>query len=286
MGMTSVFAQQAWNGLLNGMAYVLFGISLNLIFGVLGVINMAHGEIYMLGALLLWVNTNLLHLGFFTSMFLSVVEVSCFSLVLNRVAIKPLIKDPLTVMLATIAVSIIISSGVTVIFGSGSRSITTPFTGSLSVLGASIPVQSLILFGLGILALVGVFLLFRTKIGKAIRSTAQDRIGAGLVGINTNWIYAFTMIIASGLAALVGGILGPIWIVYPTMGQDMLLKGFAVVIASGMGNLKACVIVGLVLGFTEALFSQYISMYFRDAYIFGVMVIICILRPQGLFSKK
>jgi branched-chain amino acid transport system permease protein len=286
MGMTSVFAQQLWNGLLTGMAYVLFGISLNLIFGVLGVINMAHGELYMLGALLLWVNTNLLHLEFFTSMLLSVVAVSCFAVVINRVAIKPLIKDPLTVMLATIALSIIISFGITVTFGSDSRVITTPFGGSLSVIGASIPVQSLVLFGLGILALLGVFLLFRTKIGKAIRSTAQDRVGAGLVGINTDWVYAFTMIIASGLAALVGGILGPIWIVYPTMGQDMLLKGFAVVIASGMGNLKACVIVGLVLGFTEALFSQYVSMYFKDAYIFGLMVMVCLLRPHGLFSKK
>lgn len=284
--MTSVFAQQVWNGLLTGMAYVLFGISLNLIFGVLGVINMAHGELYMLGALLLWVNTSLLHLEFFTSMILSVVAVSCFAVVINRVAIKPLIKDPLTVMLATIALSIIISFGITVTFGSDSRVITTPFGGSLSVIGASIPIQSLVLFGLGILALLGVFLLFGTRIGKAIRSTAQDRVGAGLVGINTNWVYAFTMIIASGLAGLVGGILGPIWIVYPTMGQDMLLKGFAVVIASGMGNLKACVIVGLVLGFTEALFSQYVSMYFKDAYIFGLMVMVCLLRPQGLFTKR
>jgi branched-chain amino acid transport system permease protein len=286
MGMTSVFAQQIWNGLLTGMAYVLFAVSLNLIFGVLGVINMAHGELYMLGAFSLWVSTSLLHLEFFTSMLLSVVTVSCLAVIINWVAIKPLIKDPLTVMLATIAVSVIISYGITVTFGSDSRVVTTPFGGSLSVMGASVPIQSIILFGLGILALSGVFLLLRTKIGKAIRSTAQDRIGAGLVGINTNWVYAFTMVIASGLAALVGGILGPIWIVYPTMGQDMLLKGFAVVIASGMGNLGACVIVGLILGITEALFSQYVSMYFRDAYLFGLMVMVCLLRPQGLFSKK
>lgn len=287
MTMTSVFAQQIWNGLVTGMAYVLFSMGLNLIFGILGVINMAHGELYMLGAMLLWTTTTILHLNFFLGILLSVVIVGLLGIVFNRLAVKPIIgADPLSIMLSTMAMSVILMYATMVLWNTDARPIETPFKGSKALGGAVLSNASLVLCGIGTATLVGVhFFLTRTTIGKAMRATAQDRVGARLVGIDVNWIYAFTMAVAAALAAIAGTIIGPIWVAYPGMGQDMLLKGFAIVVVSGLGNLRACVITGLLLGVTEALFSQYISMYYRDAYAFGIMVIVCLLRPQGLFSR-
>ncbi|MBW2004054.1 MAG: branched-chain amino acid ABC transporter permease [Deltaproteobacteria bacterium] len=287
MTMTSVFAQQIWNGLVTGMAYVLFSMGLNLIFGILGVINMAHGELYMLGAMLLWTTTTILHLNFFLGIFLSVVVVALIGIVFNRLAVKPIIgADPLSIMLSTMAMSVILMNSTMVLWNTDARPIETPFKGSRALCGAVLSDASLVLCGIGTAVLFGIhFFLTRTTIGKAMRATAQDRVGAHLIGIDVNWIYAFTMAVAAALAAIAGTIIGPIWVAYPAMGQDMLLKGFAIVVVSGLGNLRACVITGLLLGVTEALFSQYISMYYRDAYAFGIMVIVCLLRPQGLFTR-
>jgi branched-chain amino acid transport system permease protein len=285
--MTSVFAQQIWNGLVTGMAYVLFAMGLNLTFGIMGVINMAHGEVYMLGAMLIWTATAVLKLNFFFAMLLSVAAVGVFGVVFNRVGVKPIIgADALSIMLSTMAMSVILMYVAIIAWNVDTRPITTPFKGSRSLGGALLTDASLVLCAIGAATLVAVhFFLTKTTIGKAMRATAQDRIGASLVGINVYWIYAFTMAVASALAAIAGTIMGPIWVAYPGMGQDMLLKGFAIVVVGGMGNLRACVITGLLLGVTEALFSQYISMYYTDAYAFGMMVLVCLLRPQGLFSR-
>ena len=284
--MTWVLGQQIWNGLVTGMAYILFAMGLNLIFGVLRVVNMAHGEVYMLGAMLLWTATSWLHMNFFLGLFLSVAIVGIIGLVSNRLAVKPLVEGPpLAIMLSTMGLSIIIMYGAMIIWNVDARSIVSPMEGNQNLHGAVLSNTSLVLCGVGVLSLIVLRpFLTRTTIGKALRATAQDRVGANLVGINIKSVYAFTMAVASALAALAGGIMGPIWVAYPAMGQDMLLKGFAIVIVAGMGNLPASVITGLLLGVTETLFSQYISMYYTDAYAFGIMILTCLLRPQGLFK--
>lgn len=277
--------QQIWNGTIKGVGYVLFAMGLNLIFGVLGVVNMAQGEFFMLGAMLLWAVMSFLGVNFFYAMLLSIAIVALIGIVINQIAVKPLINDPLSVLLSTMAISSIFISGATIGWGSDARVITTPIEGTVSIGGASIPNASLMLCFIGVAALIGVYFLLKTRIGKAIRATAQDRVGASLVGINIFWVHAVTMIVASALGALAGGIVGSIWVAYPGMGRMMLLKGFAIVVTAGMGNLEACAIVGLVIGVTEALFSQYVSMYYTDAYAFGILVLVCLLRPQGLFAR-
>jgi branched-chain amino acid transport system permease protein len=271
MTMTSVFAQQMWNGLVSGMAYVLFAMGLNLIFGTLGVINMAHGELYMLGAMMLWTLTTLLHLNFFLSFILSVAIVGIFGMIFNRFVVKPLI----------------VMYGGGLVWDVDARPIETPIGGSTALFGAVLTNESIVLCCMGVVTLIGLnYFLGNTTLGKAIRAAAEDKVGAGLVGININLIYSVTMGIAALLAAIAGGIIGPIWVADPSMGQEILLKGFAIVVVGGLGNLKNCVMVGLFLGITEALFSQYISMYYRDVYAFGIMVLVCLWRPEGLFKRK
>jgi branched-chain amino acid transport system permease protein len=288
MGMTWVLGQQMWNGFVAGMAYVLFAMGLNLIFGVLGVINMAHGEVFMIGAMLVWTLISFLELNFFLATFLSVLIVAALGVAFDRVAVRPLIEaDPLIIMLSTMAMSVIFMYGAMTVWNVDARVIVTPFKGKTMLFGTVITNASLVLCSMGFVTLGGLHLfLTKTTTGKLIRATAQDRIGAHLVGINVKWVYAFTMSLASALAAIAGAIVGPIWVAFPAMGQDMLPKGFAIVVVSGLGNLWGCVITGLLLGITEGAFTHYVSLYFRDAYVFGIMILACLLRPQGLFRRE
>jgi branched-chain amino acid transport system permease protein len=289
MEMTWVFGQQMWNGVVTGIAYILFAMGLNMIFGMLGIINMAHGEVYMLGAMLFWTMTGLLHLNFLLSFVLAVGFVAIFGIIFNRIAIRPILgADPLIIMLSTMAISVILMYGSMITWNVDARSIETPFTGKTLYHGIIFSHTSVVLCAIGIISLIclHVFLKIAT-VGKAMRATAQDHTGANLVGINVRRIYAVTMALASTLAAIAGGIIGPIWVSYPLMGQDMLPKGFAIVVVSGLGNrgIGPIVITGLALGILEAIFSQYVSMYYRDAFAFGILLVTCFVRPQGLFNR-
>ena len=143
------------------------------------------------------------------------------------------------------------------------------------------------LFVAGGVTIVGLHLLLtKTRLGKMMRATAQNLTGARLIGTNTQRVYDFTLIIASAIAGLAGILMLLISTAYPTMGQPLLLMGFSVVIVAGMGNLKGAVVVGLSLGVMEALFGQYVDTYFRSAFVYAVMVIVLLLRPQGLFGKR
>jgi branched-chain amino acid transport system permease protein len=190
-------------------------------------------------------------------------------------------------MLSTMAASVILMYGGGLVWDVDARPIETPIGGSTALFGAVLTNESIVLCCMGVVTLIGLnYFLGNTTLGKAIRAAAEDKVGAGLVGININLIYSVTMGIAALLAAIAGGIIGPIWVADPSMGQEILLKGFAIVVVGGLGNLKNCVMVGLFLGITEALFSQYISMYYRDVYAFGIMVLVCLWRPEGLFKRK
>ena len=285
--MTWTFGQQIWNGLVTGIAYSIFAMGLTIIFGMMRVINMAHGEFYMLGAMLLYTLTVWLGVPFFLALVLSALAVAVVGILFNQVAVRPLLsQQPLTIMLSSMAVSVIGVNLATIIWNTDTRVIPTPFEGEIHVAGLimSNATIGLSLIGIGALVLLHLFLT-RTVLGSIMRATAQDSVGAALVGINVKRVYSFTVAIAAMLAALAGGIIGPIWSASPTMGQDILIKGFAVVVVGGMGNARGCVITGLLLGVTEALFGQYISMFYRDVYAFAVLLLVCLVRPQGLFAN-
>jgi branched-chain amino acid transport system permease protein len=288
MEMTSILAQQIWNGVVSGMAYALFAMGLTLIFGILKVINMAHGEVYMLGAMVFWTFIEVLKLNFLYSLLLSVGAIGIIGVIISYIGVRPLINEGLLPsMLSTLAISYILIYSTMLIWGVDTRVISTPFTGKFLVFGAIITKLSIVLLsiGLGTMTAVSLFLA-KTTMGKAMRATAQDRIGAYLVGLDVQWIFTFTMILSSALAAVGGVIVGSIWTSHPSMGLGMILKGYAVIIVSGMGSLPACIATAFLLGITEAIFGHYVSMLFRDGFAYGLMLIVCLLRPQGLFAQR
>jgi branched-chain amino acid transport system permease protein len=143
------------------------------------------------------------------------------------------------------------------------------------------------LFILGAAAVYGLYLLLsKIKLGKMMRATSQNQVGAQLVGVNTRRVYDYTLMFAAALAALAGILMAPIISAHPFMGQPLLIMGFAVVIVAGMGNLLGALIVGIVLGVVEALFGQYVSTYYRTPFIYAIMILILLSRPQGLFGRR
>ena len=282
-----ILCQQLLYGLEIGVVYVLVTLGLNLAFGVMGIINLAHGELCMLGAMLVYTLMSFLGFPFFLAVPLSIASTAAFGFVVNRVAVRPLIeKSPLSVLLATIALSFIMVHTGYFIWGPSAVKLEAPFAQAIQLSGICMSGQDVMLFIVGVITVTATFLFFRkARLGKLISATAQNSVGARLVGINVNRMYDYTMIIAAGLGAVAGIFLLPISSTFPGMGQSLLAISFAIVIMGGMGSIKGCVIVGLIMGITEALFGQFVSMYYRLIFIYGIMIIVLMLKPEGLFAR-
>lgn len=283
-----ILGQQIWNGLLNGSIYVIFAAGLSLVFGVMRVINMAHGELTMLGAMLLFTVTSVMGLSYFAGAALVVVMMALAGFLVNRVTVRPFLgHSELVVILSTVALSFILLNGSLVVWGSTPKGVDKPFNEVLQVGGVYMTTAQILLVGVCFTAVLTLYLvLTRTKLGKMTRATGQNLLGARLIGINTTAVYDATLIIASGLAALAGVLIVLISAASPNLGQPLLITGFAVVIVAGMGNVGGAVAVGLFLGLTEALFGQYVSTFYRQGYLYVVMIIVLLLRPQGLFGRR
>lgn len=283
-----IFVQQLWNGLLNGSIYVVFASGLSLVFGVMKVINMAHGELTTLGAMVLFAVTTELGLGYFPALGLVLVTLGLFGMIINRIAVQPLQqRSNLSVLLATIALGYIIVNAVIAIWGTGPRGVDAPFNAPVVIGGLHTTTASLLLIGMSWVAMLGLYLILtKTRLGSMARATGQNLLGAQLLGMNTRRIYDATLFMASALAALSGAVLILISTASSALGQPLLITGFAVVIVAGMGNVGGAIAVGLFLGITEALFGQYISTYYRQGYLYAAMVLALLLRPQGVFGRR
>lgn len=283
-----IFAQMFWYGLERGAIYVVFAMGLTLCFGVMGIINFAHGELCMLGAMLVCTLMTFVGVPFFLAAAISIVAVAIFGIIFNRVAIQPLvIKNPWSVLISTIAVSWILIHGGYAVWGPTPYLLDFPLPQVLNLGGVRISAGGITLVIVAAITVAALYLfLAKAKIGKVMRATSQNPTGASLVGININRTYAYTIMVASALAAIAGIFLFPILASSPSMGQAVLIMGFVVVIVGGMGNVTGCVIIGLLIGIIETLFGQYVDMLFRGAFIYSIMIIVLLVRQQGLFARK
>jgi branched-chain amino acid transport system permease protein len=283
----STFLQQSWNGLVNGVGYVQFALGLALIFGVLRVINIAHGEFFMIGAMVVASLQQLFGLNFFIALIPSVILVSALGIICNRVAVRPLLDAPeLSTLLSTLAISYILLNAGRVIWPHP-MTVKTPFTEILKLGDIRITESSLMSVFLGGLIIAALYyFLTKIRMGKEIKATAQNRTGANLVGINVKGIYDITFIISAALAALGGISVAPVWQPQTMMGQYVLLKGFAILVVGGMGNVTGCLVIGLATGIVEAFFGNYVSIYYKEGFLFIIMIVMLLLKPQGLFVRE
>lgn len=282
--------QVLWYGIRNGVVYIVFASGLSVVFGVMTVVNFAHGELYMLGAMLVYVFATVLGLNFFLSVAVSIAAVGVAGFIANRVAVRPFLGvrgGGTSVLLSTAALSFVLYHGSVALWGSWVVPVENPLTGTLHIGGVDIERVGLVLVLVGFLAIVGLHLfLARARLGREMRATSQNMAGASLLGINVLRVYDYTMIASAMLAGLGAILLAQVTSAFTGMGKPMLVIGFAIVILGGMGNIRGVAIIGLLIAMAEALFGYYVSASYKLAFVYGLMITGLLWRPQGVFARR
>ena len=283
-----VLTPQVINGASIGVAVVLMALGLTIIFGLLDVINMAHGEFYAMGA---YAAVALLGIGmpFWWALGLTPLLMAVVGYATERALIQRVFhskeRHTLTLLL-TFGLAIILEDALKIIFVANPMRLEPPITGASEVFGLFFPYYRLFVMALGSAVIAVVWLVvFRTRLGAMVRAAAYDRHMAASLGVPVSVVYAGTFAFGVALAGLAGVMLAPIYSVFPTMGRDFVLIAFSVVIIGGMGSIKGAVIAGLVLTQLQSISSLYISPVWSDPLLFGVMVLVLMWRPQGLFGR-
>ena len=272
-----------------GGTYALLGIGLTLIFGIMRVVNFTHGELYAFGAYMMYALVMPLKLNFFVALVLAVALGVALGALIELVLLSRLRgADIDTTMLVMIGAWIAMQNAEQLAWSGVAKSIDSPFPSNPLVVGpVSVAWNRLFMFAVALTLIAGTYALInRTKLGKAMRATFQDRDTARLMGINVNRIYMATFALGSGLAAAAGALLGPVFVVYPSMGDLASLKAFAIVILGGLGNIWGATIGGFILAIMEELGAGYISSGYRDAMGFLLIILILLVKPTGLFAVR
>ncbi|MGE0097535.1 MAG: branched-chain amino acid ABC transporter permease [Hydrogenophaga sp.] len=283
-----VLAPQMINGLSIGVAVVLMALGLTIIFGLLDVINMAHGEFYAIGAYLAVVLLGL-GLSFWAALVLAPLIMAVLGYLTERGLVQRVFhsrdRHTLTLLL-TFGVAVVLEDLLKIVFGANPVRVESPITGATEMVGLFFPNYRLfvMLFGGALIAAVWL-LVFRTSLGAVVRAAAFDRHMSASLGVPVARVYAGTFAFGAALAAMAGVLLAPIYSVFPTMGRDFVLIAFSVVIIGGMGSIKGAVLAGLLLTQVQSLSSLFISPVWSDPLLFGIMVLVLMWRPQGLFGR-
>ncbi|TMB43572.1 MAG: branched-chain amino acid ABC transporter permease [Chloroflexi bacterium] len=284
------FVQLVIIGLLAGGVYVAVGVGFGLVWGVLNIVNLAHGALVIIGAYVTWQLFTAFGLDPFLTLPINAVALFVFGYALQRGVINRIIRAPLLfTFLLTFGINLIAVNVLLLIFKSDFRSVTPSYSGQGLELGTIvIPYIRLASLGIAMLLAGGLaFVLNRLRTGLAIQAVAADREAAQLVGIDLRHIYAVTFGLGAVCAGVAGGLIGMIQAITPTAGEPYTLQAFVVVILGGLGRVSATVVGGLAFGLIEA-FAQSIpgsGSVFANAIAFGVLVLVLVTRPQGLLGR-
>lgn len=284
--------QQLINGLTIGSTYALVSIGFTMVFGVLELTNFANGSLYMLGAYFTLVLYNATGHHFFLAFFLSIALTGAAGFCLDHFALRRLRKTnapKLAGLITTLGMSMVFDNGIMLVFGSESKAFPNQFDFGRIYIGNVIIswTQIIILVTAFVLMAILSVVVYKTKLGKAMRSTAQNVEAARLMGININSIIAFTFIISGVLACISGTLVGMYYqTVDVNMGAMIGMKTFASAILGGVGVLPGAVVGGLLIGVIETIAAGYISTGYRDAIAFTVLIVVLLFKPNGLFGHK
>lgn len=283
------FLQNVTGGLLIGGIYALIGVGLSLIFGVMRIINFAHGEFVAIGMYLAMVLFRQLGIDPYLTLFIALPAGLILGAVIQRLVLARLVDSPGdSTLLATLGLSLVIANTLFLLFGAEPQSIFLRYaTATVTIAEIRLPIAQLIAGGITLVIIVALWLLLnRTEIGRAVRATAQNRLGAELVGVNTRSIHALVFGVGMALAMAAGIILAPLLFAIPTVGSSYTLKAFVVTVLGGLGSIPGAIGGGLLLGLVEFLGASYLSSGYRDAYGLFAFLLILLLRPEGLFGRS
>jgi branched-chain amino acid transport system permease protein len=274
-------------GLITGSMLALLAISFSLIFGVARIVNIAHTAFYMFAAYCIFSLTGKFGLNPIVGMMIAVVVVTVLGLLAYKFLIDPIREHEAAVLIATIALAMIFQEAVMLIYTGDYRTVSALIEGYFIVTGVKVFYQQVLTFGvvLVVLALLW-FLLMKTKLGLAIRSTAEDREVANLMGMNDSRLAMITMGISVALAGFTGAVIAPLTVLSPFMWMEPLIMMMAVVVLGGLGSIKGSFVAAYILGFTEALVVFMIpkGAFLKGSVALMIMILVLLLRPEGLFG--
>jgi branched-subunit amino acid ABC-type transport system permease component len=283
----AVLLPQLLHGLVFGAALGLLALGLTVIFGLLGVMNFAHGELFMLGA---YAGLGVIAAtgSFWVALIAAPLIVGVVAAVTEVATLRPIYqREPLYGLILTFGLALVFREGVRQIWGGDMRRILPPFPGSTPLLGMTYPNYRLFLLAASAVVLLGIWLFFtRTRAGIIVRAAVQDAEMLDGLGVNVRRVFTLTFAASGALAALAGLLLAPVFTVYPQMGVEMILLAFIVVILGGMGSLGGSVAAAFIIGVAQSLFSLWMNPQRVAIAIFGIMIIVLIVRPRGLYGRE
>lgn len=281
--------QQLMNGLILGSTYALIALGYTMVYGIIELINFAHGEIYMFGAFAGLILVTVLKVPFILAFLMAMALAALLGITVEYLAYRPLRRSSrLSALISAIGASIFLSNLALLIMGAQPYSFPSPFETKVYQTSLFIisRVEIAVLLSSFLLMIGLTFFVQKTKVGKAMRATAQDKDTASLMGININKIVTITFAIGSALGAAAGVMVGIYFhTVTPTMGLMPGLKGFVAAVLGGIGNIPGAMLGGFLLGVTEVIATAYISSQYRDAVAFALLIIVLLLKPAGLLGR-
>ena len=285
----ALFIEQLVNGLTLGAYYALVAVGLALVFGVARLVNFAHGEFFMLGAYVLYFAYGVNHLPYALAVLLAVLVLGAVGALFHLLIYQPVMHRVWHVQLiATLAASFILTNGAIIALGSTQRSAATPLvTEVLTIANVHVAYQRLLVLGVALVAFVGLQLFIQhTRYGRAMRAIAQNREAAQVLGVDLAQVTLLTFVLSAALTGLAAGLVAPLYLIFPTVGSLLTLKAFAVVVIGGMGNATGALIAAFIVGLAEALGAGYVSVEYRDAIAFLLMIVVLLWRPLGLMGRR
>ena len=282
------FAQATVNGLLQGGLFALVAVGFSLVWGVMNVINLAHGAFVVVGAYVAWKLNVAAGVDPFLGMLASAAALFVIGYVLQRLLINLVVNAPIWMtLLLTFGLDLVLVNALVILFTGNFRSIKTSYASDSFALGAvRVPHARLYAFLLAVVLTAAlVVLMDRTRLGLAIRATGMDRASARLMGIRVRHVYAMTFAIAAALGGAAGAMVGAIGTFSPASAGAFTLQSFVIAVLGGLGNMWGALAGGIVLGLVEAWGGQYVSGSLVNAFAFGVLVVVLILRPAGLLGR-
>lgn len=282
------FLQELLNGLVLGSIYALVALGLALVYGTMKIPNFAHGQLYMLGAYAAFSAITYLHAPYWPAMLLAIVALAAFGVALERVVFRPLRDAPdVNAIIAAIGALSFLGAAARLIWGADYRVLPTPYDNPVSFAGLITTQQRLIVIVAAFAMMAALYwFLKRTLLGATIEAVAQNRLGAALVGIDTDRVSSLVFAISAALAAAGATLIASINLISPEMGSSILLKAFAVIVLGGMGSIPGAIVGAFILAMAESFSSAYISTSYQDVVAFALLVAILTLRPTGLFNES
>ena len=287
-----ILLQTLTNGVLSSLILILIASGLCLIFGILNIVNFAHGEFYMLGGFGIWWIFGVhpipglpILLNYFLAMIVTMAFVAIVGILVEKFIYRPVHDNHASLMIISLGIMFILQAAALVLFGPEDKSVRSPFGGIIDLGLLSFSKERLAAMICAVVVIVALyFFINRTKIGKAMRAVAGDPEAALVQGIPTGKIFSIAMGVCCAIAGAGGVLVGPIFYINPYMGVEPVLKAFVVVILGGLGSLPGALIGGFIIGITETFVTTYVGAHFSTVVVFLIMIGVLIAKPTGLLG--